>query len=276
MEPIPWRIALASAIGTSHVGTGLPCQDSAAHKIIETENCSSLLVAVVCDGAGSAAHSEIGSRLAAETFIDIVTGFIEEGGRLASINREIASVWLEQIATTLGIAAKDAGHAVRDYACTLLGAIVGESTATFIQIGDGAIVVSEGAEDGWSWVFWPQHGEFANTTNFVVSDNAADVMDFTATSNRIAELAIFSDGIENLVLHHGRREVHAAFFDAMFPPVRKAAMSGFNDGLSQDLATYLTSPRICEKTDDDKTLILASRREATVLSGPSSEPPSDA
>lgn len=269
MESDPWRVALASSIGTSHIATGSPCQDSATHQFVRTAG-GTILIGVVCDGAGSAAHSDIGSWLAAQTFSEHVSLFLEQGGALQSIDRTIAEQWLLETAEALEIAAREAGHQVRDYACTLLVAVVGENSAVFIQVGDGAIVVSEGQDDGWSWVFWPQHGEFANTTNFIVSPDAVGLMDFAVSANRIEEFAIFSDGIENLVLHQASKTVHAAFFDSMFPPVR-CASAGVDLRLSERLEQYLSSPRICEKTDDDKTLILASRRSLLETQGAGDE-----
>jgi hypothetical protein len=44
-----WRVASACEIGTSHAGSGTPCQDSATHVIIRTKE-GPILVAVVCDG----------------------------------------------------------------------------------------------------------------------------------------------------------------------------------------------------------------------------------
>jgi hypothetical protein len=86
-------------------------------------------------------------------------------------------------------------------------------------------------------------------------------MEFGSTPHRIDEVAVFSDGIENLVLHSATRTVHAPFFDAMFPPVRQHP-SGFAADLSLGLEKYLLSPLICDRTDDDKTLVLATRRPA--------------
>jgi hypothetical protein len=48
----------------------------------------------------------------------------------------------------------------------------------------------------------------------------------------------------------------------MFPPIRKSQASGVDAELSQALDKYLSSPTINSRTDDDKTLILASRRRA--------------
>lgn len=254
----PWRIARASAIGTSHASSGAPCQDSAWHTIVTTAD-GPVLIAVVCDGAGSAAHSDIGSLLAAETFAELAEVFFEQGGRIAAIDRDTACRWIQEAADALSIRAEANHHSLRDYACTLLAAIVGEEAAAFVQIGDGAIVVSHGEEDGWCYLFWPQHGEFANTTNFIVSPNAAAAVEFSLAPRRIDEIALFSDGIENLVLHHASRSVHDAFFNTMFPPVRNSDVDGFDQKLSDGLARYLSSPAICERTDDDKTLILATR-----------------
>lgn len=254
-----WRLAAASAVGTSHMATGLPCQDSLAHAVIETLD-DTVLVAVVCDGAGSAAHSDVGSWLAAKTFIECIEVFLSDGGELAALNRSVVAGWMAQVRAALEATAKDSGHAARDYACTLLAALAGSTMTAFVQVGDGAIVVSHGEEDGWSYVFWPQHGEYANTTNFVVAPNVEDVMDFELAPRRIDEFAIFSDGIEKLVLHDATRTVHDSFFRNMFPPVRKLGAPGLDAELSKGLERYLSSPVICERTDDDKTLVLASRR----------------
>lgn len=253
----PWRVALASSIGTSHISAGLPCQDSAAHQFVEQDS-GTVLISVVCDGAGSAAHSDVGSWLAANTFCELVALYLDSGD-VQSINRDIVGRWIIETAESIEITARESGHPVRDYACTLLAVVISENCAAFIQVGDGAIVVSEGQEDGWSWVFWPQHGEFANTTNFIVSPGVLELFEFEISNSRIEEFSIFSDGIENLVLHQATKTVHSAFFDSMFPPVRSGS-SGINSVLSEGLERYLSSPRICEKTDDDKTLILATRR----------------
>jgi hypothetical protein len=74
---------------------------------------------------------------------------------------------------------------------------------------------------------------------------------------------MFSDGIENLVLHQATKTVHQPFFNTMLGPVRRSAEPGVNTLLSQGLRVYLASPTICDRTDDDKSLILASRAEPT-------------
>ncbi len=81
-----WRVVSACEIGTSHVRSGRPCQDSVAHSIVRTKR-GNVFISVVSDGAGSAAHSEIGSWLAATTFVELVEVYLETGGRLNDIDR---------------------------------------------------------------------------------------------------------------------------------------------------------------------------------------------
>ena len=117
-------------------------------------------------------------------------------------------------------------------------------------------------------MFWPQHGEFANTTNFVTSADLAEVVEFDAAQGHVSEMALFSDGIENLVLHHATKTVHGPFFDRVMMPLRRAETPGLDRGLSDGLRRYLDTPQFNERTDDDKTLVLASRRPAADVSTP--------
>jgi hypothetical protein len=254
-----WRFASACEIGTSHIGSGTPCQDKAAHGIIRTKE-GPVLIAVVCDGAGSALHSDIGSWLASTTFVELVEVHFENGGRLIDIDRDKVIGWLLVTAERLITRAQEDGNAAKDYSCTLLAAIVGNEAAAFAQIGDGAIVVSDCAADDWSWVFWPQHGEYANQTVFVLSANATDALEFSLAPRRIDEFAIFSDGIERMVLHGASKTVNDSFFDQMFVPVRASKARGLDQELSDKLKGYLGSAVVNARTNDDKTLLMATRR----------------
>jgi hypothetical protein len=259
-----WRIASASEIGTSHIGSGTPCQDSAAQEVIETAE-GPVLAAVVCDGAGSAAHSEVGSQLASASIIECVREHFGMGGLLADIDRDLMVGWILRAADQLIEQANEQGHNPKDYACTMLAVVAGEEGAVFAQIGDGAIVVSRGEEDGWLWVFWPQHGEYANQTVFILSVNATDSLEFGYEPHRIDEIAVFSDGIERMVLHAETKSVNDAFFNQMFAPVRASTTDGVNPALSEMLKGYLGSAIVNARTNDDKTLIMATRRPREIV-----------
>lgn len=260
MAASPWRIAMASSVGTAHLAAAQPCQD--AHFHLETTDAEGrpVLVLAAADGAGSAERAEMGAALACDTFGRLVVAYLEQGGRIGAIGRPLAERWIAGILYRLELQTRQTGAALGDYACTLLAAVVGANGAAVLQIGDGAMVVSNG--EGWRHVFWPQHGEFANTTTFITSERAVQAMDFAVRDAPVDEIALFTDGLESLVLHRASRTVHGPFFDSMFASVRKSAASGVDAELSRALGDYLSSPRINERTDDDKTLILASRKRA--------------
>jgi len=256
-----WCYVAASAIGTSHEKQSLPCQDYAKCEIIYDSDKMPVLVAVVSDGAGSAELSQIGSELACTLLIQEAANFLAAHS-VPSIDRAVVSAWLESVRVHITKTAEEAEKRPRDYACTVLAALISEKHSAFIQIGDGAIVISEGGESNWGWVFWPQRGEFANTTFFLTDDTALEKMEFDSLPVAVREVALFTDGIEPLVLDYAAKAVHNPFFDNMFPAVRSSQAIGFDAPLSESLVKYLASPKVCERTDDDKSLILASRKDS--------------
>ena len=182
---------------------------------------------------------------------------------LDGITKEFVEDWLSRVRAEIRDRAEAADLSPRDFACTLLGAVVGQDRAAFFQIGDGAIVVSNRDEpDDYGWVFWPQHGEFANQTNFITQDNALEILQFELEERCVDEIAVFTDGIERLVLDLQNKTAHAPFFRTLFGWLVKTepATVGREIPTSEVVTRYLSSKQINDKTDDDKTLMLASRR----------------
>ncbi len=253
-----WRIAASSVVGTSHLKTGARCQDSHHARIVRVGN-QEFFIGLVSDGAGSATLSDIGSAKACEIFSEVIEQHLLASGGTPTLQH--AQDWLSTVQVNLQAIASSEGRQVRDYACTILGAIIGADWSTFFQIGDGAIVISvSGEDDEWCWVFWPQHGEFANTTNFLTDERAVDCMEFVTQTGYVSEIAMFTDGLENLLLQKSDRSVFSPWFNQMLPAVRALEKTGADAPLSQKLSDYLHSDTVCARSDDDKTLILASQR----------------
>ncbi len=253
-----WRTAYASVIGTSHAATGTPCQDYGRCKVVRAGG-SEVLIAAVSDGAGSASRSEEGSTLAAEQFLDAFGSLAAEDPSLAGIGQHTVLEWAAGLREAIQDMAEGSGAAVSDFACTLLGAIVGPSRAMFVQIGDGAIVVRDGASADYGWVFWPQHGEFANTTNFVTQDGFEQVLQIEFVEQPLIEVAMFSDGIERLVLDLSARAVHSPALRPIFEWLARTEPTPGDGEAAPGLAAFLSSERVNHRTDDDKTLVMASR-----------------
>lgn len=255
----PWRAAAASAIGERHVADAKGCED--AHVVrTATIGGERWLIAVSADGAGSAAHAAAGARLAAGAFADAV------GASLAALADgplppALVRGWILAARARLAAEAEAAGEPLRAFAATLLAAVVGEQRSVFVQIGDGAIVVAGDEAGSWSWMFEPHKGEYANETHFLTDEDGADRARIACLATAPPEVAIFSDGLERLLIQEApQREVVAEFFEDMLPPVRALPAEGRDAALSDMLGEYLCSDAINERTDDDKTLILATRR----------------
>jgi hypothetical protein len=144
----------------------------------------------------------------------------------------------------------------RELATTLAVAIVGRCRAFFFQVGDGAIVL--GSRGVYGVVFWPQSGEYANTTNFLTSEGFRSRFEFLATNSCLSDVALFTDGLERLALQFDSQTPYAPFFDPLFRTVREA---NDLDLLSEQLRRFLGTESMQSRSDDDKTLILASRRD---------------
>jgi protein phosphatase 2C-like protein len=151
------------------------------------------------------------------------------------------------------------GSEARNYASTFLAVILTPEGGGALQIGDGVIVLSDDG-DGWSWMFWPQHGEYANTTYFLTDVNAIDRVEIEVFRGIIKDVALMSDGLEPLALHYASKTVHDPFFTGLFQPLINAAGSSEIGQLSVHLEKFLASDQVRSRTDDDVSLIIATRR----------------
>lgn len=250
--PTNWKIIAASIPGTAHVRRDAACQDAFAFRVFDI-NAGEILTIAVADGAGSAKFGKEGARAACDFFVSGVAALLENGGNVLDLNEEFFSGFLKALTGTLTANGEDAD--LNDYACTFLAIAASATETVFAQIGDGAIVYSCEPDDFRLFAV-PQQGEYANTTNFVTDKNASENLQFQYFENRIEELAIFTDGLQRLAIDFQSKQPHQPFFRSMLAPLRAKHPA---TNLEEKLSAFLNSPKINERTDDDKTLILASR-----------------
>jgi hypothetical protein len=251
---VNWRVIGAPVVGSSHVQASAPCQDSCFYDVGHDSEGASFLVALLADGAGSAQFGEIGSEIACETGGRLLHAAVEAAGEV-KLTVELACEVLEAIRADILKAASERDVAVRALACTLLGAVVGPTKALYFQVGDGAIVARH--EGRLVPVFWPESGEYANMTYFVTDIDAQSHLraEIRSTTD---EAALFSDGLQRLALKFSDETVHEPFFEPMFKALRVSTPKQ-TDELCSALKRFLGSNAINDRTDDDKTLILATR-----------------
>jgi hypothetical protein len=254
MTPNQWKLLSESVPGVSHEKAGLPCQDQSVCEWMHSGGEPVLLLACA-DGAGSAAHADTGARIATQAITEAVRAALDGGLRVSEIDGDRVMAWHHYAREQLGIEAARRDAKLRDFACTLLMAVVGKNAAVFSQIGDGAIVLEQ--SDAYRTVFWPQAGEYLNTTNFLTDDEFERRLEHCTHREPVDELALLTDGLQMLALSYAEKRVHAPFFRPMFQTLRATEDPS---ALQQPFLAFLTSQRVNERTDDDKTLILATRR----------------
>jgi hypothetical protein len=164
--------------------------------------------------------------------------------------------WIDAIRDRIALVAEKRGLTKRHFASTLVALIVRDGEMLSLQVGDSALVARR--EGRWEALCWPENGEFASTTYFL-TDDPEPRLRLIRAADEYEAFAAFSDGIESVALHHAAQEPHARFFDPMMKPVDAAVERGRLMNLSSALGRYLDGPAICERTDDDKTLVLVSR-----------------
>ena len=257
-----WRVITASVTGSSHVRSGLPCQDS--FHIVSDES-SGVLIATIADGAGSAELSAIGSNVAARSATQAASELID------SHTDTLDEAVLEEILRKTIASARDAlelevhrqGRELRNFATTLIMAICTHDLTGTAQIGDGAVVTARRGDGDGEFVYAlfspPQRGEYANQTNFITSGSWQDALDVRTLPEGLGYMVMFTDGIQSLALDSAASYApHGPFFD---PLLRWIGQQGDLKGADETLKTFLSSPRVAERTDDDLTLVLAVRHK---------------
>jgi hypothetical protein len=260
-----WRYVAASVIGTSHEKAGGTCQDASDCQLYSLPTGEKVLAAVVADGAGSAVCGGEGATTTCRALLGLISEHLALGNSVDQITKDTAASWITTIQTLLDGEAQAVSRERRDFACTVLGLIVGESCAACLQVGDGVMVLADSEEHAYGHVFWPDRGEYANTTHFVTQDDEIEHLQFESVKRRIVEVALLTDGLQTIALNYQQQIAHEPFFKGLFAPLRTAE-EGRSQQLAESLVAFLSSARVNEKTDDDKTLVLASRADPALAS----------
>jgi hypothetical protein len=246
-----WRFISTSVRGSSHEHSGLPCQDKHRVRILENE----FLLIAIADGAGFAKYSDLGAEIAVQATVD----WFEENRPLLSVRTEDVS-WNAILSASVGEArqkvlaeASRQGVDPNQLASTLIVVVAAADFVACGQVGDGAAVIRD--QQGVLFPLTiPIFGECINETTFLTSLDALNQMQLSQWRGALAELAVFSDGVQMLCLEMPKGVPHQKFFVPLF-----RFLSGARDESTaqSELREFLSSDRIRRYTDDDITLVLA-------------------
>jgi hypothetical protein len=215
------------------------------------------ICSIVCDGAGSAELGGQGASIVCRSISTSLRVHFTQSAELPS-DRDIWA-WIDVARDRVGKAATDRKMLRRAFASTLVALVALPEEAISIHIGDGAIV-GRASDESWRVLSPPENGEYASTTSFITDDPYPNLR-IVRHSGVFSGFAVFSDGIEVLGLLQQTNQPHVPFFKTMTAPLDRNKSNGRLVGLSNALASFLREARVCEKTDDDKTLVLIVRDE---------------
>lgn len=247
-----WRVFSASVTGKRNLEQGIAGQDASHWVVLDDQ-----LVAIVCDGAGSAAEARAGAAFIARALADDLSSTIQAARRAPATEigapEAAIAVAIENARVGLAEIAASRRLPLQDFSCTLVGCAVSSEGGWLFHIGDG-FAIQQGV-DGDSVLSRPENGEYADETYFVTDENWKDHLRLTplAPPERGSVIGLMSDGTAPFAVNRERSGFFRPFIDPIAAFLRDTTMPHGNESLR----TLLESPRASEISTDDKTLLLA-------------------
>ncbi|MFY9822966.1 MAG: PP2C family serine/threonine-protein phosphatase [Thermoanaerobaculia bacterium] len=231
-------------IGSSHTALGLPCQDACAFEIQASRYC----IAVVCDGLGSAARSDLGAQTAVQAALGALRAGLGDDALAAVVAEAVATarIALEDLAA-------QEGGPLRDLACTILVLVATAEEIATAHIGDGAIVALTG--DGLEIASAPGESEYVNEVVPLTSPGWLEALRIGVRSADVRGVAVFTDGCQRVALRKTAAgfEPHGGFLDPVFSYA--AELADLAEGTAE-IGNLLASAKLAAVSEDDKTLVI--------------------
>lgn len=259
-----WQVYGASSIGKSHIDSNLPNQDS-----IYLQKTEHGMVAVVCDGAGSAKFSQAGAAFFSQSI----------GKMLLSLNvsRSVSGIAVDlvqvkqQIIEQLSQIRLDlqsqlpAESSLRDYHTTFTGLLIhANHQALLVQIGDSPLITSQFVVRHPHIDYFTNlqvHGddsknEYVNETHFITQDNWQPFLRVEAIDlSQVDCLALMSDGCADLVFEGASvtPKIYRPFFGNLLFNLTQSQSSQQGSAIIEQA---LGNPATYRLTGDDKSLVV--------------------
>ena len=250
-----WKHTFSSVRGSSHLINGLPCQDFSRILALKDTN---LVLCALSDGAGSAKCSDQGAQFLVDEVIRWFSKQLSDhpnpSDLLMEYERSDVESFLTEAQSGLQSLASAQRLPLREFSATLLFAAIHPVCSLFFQIGDGYwIAVRQGS---FGVISWPARGEFVGQTDFVTSPNAVEAFRLEIVDEPLKSVVGITDGLERLALDLVNQTPHAGFFSPLLAALAKTQSI---EVFEQQLSGFLASERVCERTDDDKSMVLVTR-----------------
>jgi hypothetical protein len=244
------RIVGASAIGPLHLKTATPCQDAFAYSILTSESA----VIALADGLGSAFLSDFGARDAVDAAVLTVKRNLTAD---SIVSPELRNVLIEAaIVARKTLEEKTLIYQckLRDLACTLIIIIINRDNVVVAQIGDGAVIAK--TNEGLKLISAPGDSEYANEVSPLTGKDWEKSLHVSASRSGVSGIIAFTDGLQRAALKKTEESLipFGRFCEPLFQYLSEI------DDLKEaaaDIKALLSSKKICDNSEDDKTLVMA-------------------
>lgn len=278
-QPI-WIAAYASVQGHGHRAQGLVCQDACA----QGQAWGPWALAIVCDGAGSALHSDKGADFVSRNLLHSLSQVLEQQQWLElpspDVWRAMALQALQQVAQGLRQYAQAQDYRWADLACTALAVAYAPFGLLCLHVGDGRGAYRTAGQ--WQALFKPFKGEEANETVFITSaiwqaEALERYVGSSVVDAPIEALALLSDGCEKAAFEvnlydeaqnrfYDPNRPYPRFFEPNIEGLQQLAAEGKSQAEINALwAEFLDNGlKAFQQEQDDKTLMLMVRRMCVI------------
>lgn len=276
-----WVIVGASVKGNGHIQSNMPCQDNNKFEFLG----EGWGVAIVSDGAGSAAHSELGSKVVVERGIIHFTNLIEKEGWKKNNVLPTDAEWLQKAYYTLKRIRDEvemvANHnkiEFKSLSSTCLVVVFSPLGLLSAHIGDGRMGYKTVSGE-WKSMMTPHKGAEANQTIFLTSDFwsipnyvmcGVLVPETIVVRQPVQAFVLMSDGCENTAWecttrnpetgkYYDRNKPFARFFNPLEETLVSFSSEGIPDNERQSKwYKFIESGTVgFVREQDDKTMVYA-------------------
>ena len=261
-----WQVYGASSIGKSHIDSNLPNQDS-----IYLQKTQDGMVAVVCDGAGSAKFSQAGAAFFSQSIGKMLLSLgVSRSVSISGTAFDLVQVRQQIIEQLLQIrldlqSQLPAESSLRDYHTTFTGLLIHSNhQAILVQIGDSPLITSK-------FVVRHPHidyftnlqvygddskNEYVNETHFITQDNWQSFLRVEPIDlSQVDCLALMSDGCADLVFEGASvtPKIYRPFFGNLLFNLTQSQSSQQGSAIIEQA---LGNPATYRLTGDDKSLVV--------------------
>lgn len=280
IENNEWIIVGASVIGRGHIESNMPCQDSNSYASLG----NGWGIAITSDGAGSAKHSHVGSKIVvtrAKSYFEqliISSSWYKNNILPDDITwSKAAFKALKAVRDDMQKFAEEKQAKLESFAATVIVVVHTPMGLLVAHIGDGRAGYQD-KSGTWHSLITPHKGEEANQTIFITSDfwnipfyemSGVSVPETRVIRESAKSFVLMSDGCEhtswdcNLYdadkgIYYDPNTPHVAFFNPLIETLKehKKEQLPFTDR-SEKWSNYLDKGnKSFIKETDDKTMIL--------------------